>query len=345
MHLCFPDIGVTEKDYNKSDYYLKLPNGSEIWVGGLDDKERVEKILGNEYSTVYFNESSQIAYDAVQKAKTRLAEKNILSKKSYYDANPPSKRHWSYWVFEKKLNPIDNEPIKNPEKYASLLMNPTDNLENIDEDYIELLEGMPEEERNRFLLGIYSDASDGQAYYAFDRDNHVVDTELKPGTIFIGMDFNVDPMTAVVGQFYDGVFWVHDEVYLKNSDTFKMSNYLIKHDYIGDVIPDSTGRNRKTSGKSDHQILKDNGFNVLPTHNPFVTDRVNNVNRLLTENRLRINPKCRKLINDLEKVSWKDNQLDKKSDPELTHISDALGYFLYKLEPMSEKRVQRTIQL
>ncbi|MCB0419926.1 MAG: hypothetical protein KDD61_02970, partial [Bdellovibrionales bacterium] len=106
-----------------------------------------------------------------------------------------------------------------------------------------------------------------------------------------------------------------------------------------------TGRNRKTSGKSDHQILKDNGFNVLPTHNPFVTDRVNNVNRLLTENRLRINPKCRKLINDLEKVSWKDNQLDKKSDPELTHISDALGYFLYKLEPMSEKRVQRTIQL
>ena len=346
INICFPELGITERSFNKSDYYLKLANGSEIWVGGLDDKERVEKILGNEYSTVYFNESSQISYDAVQKAKTRLAEKNILSKKAYFDCNPPNKRHWSYWLFERGMDPIQDEPLKHPEYYGSLLMNPTDNLENIDEEYLDLLNSMPEKERNRFLMGLYNDDSDGQAYYAFDRERHVAETTLQTGTLFIGMDFNVNPMTSTIGQFYDNIFYIHDEKFLENSDTYKMSDALLKSGYMGDVIPDSTGKNRKTSGESDFEILESCGFNVLQTHNPYQTDRVNNVNRLLTDNRLIINPKCKKLINDLEKVSWKDNKLNQKTDPMLTHISDCLGYFLYKLEPMSQRRKpQRTVQL
>ena len=28
--------------WNRSDYFITLPNGSEIWMGGLDDKERPE---------------------------------------------------------------------------------------------------------------------------------------------------------------------------------------------------------------------------------------------------------------------------------------------------------------
>jgi len=344
--ICFPNLGVTEKSYNKSDFYLTLPNGSEIWVGGLDDKERVEKILGNEYSTVYFNETSQIDYNSVQMAITRLAQKNALIKKTYFDQNPPTKTHWSYWLFEKKLDPIEGEPLKRPEKYDSLRMNPTDNLENIDEDYIELLESMPEKERQRFLEGLYTDESDGKAYYAFNREQHVRETTSRPGSLFIGMDFNVNPMTSCICQFYDNTFYIHDEKYLPNSDTFKMCDSLKRSGYSGDVIPDSTGKNRKTSGQSDFEILRLNGFNVLRTHNPFVTDRVNNVNRLFTENRIIINPKCKKLINDLEKVSWKDNKLDQKTDSMLTHLSDCLGYVCYKLEPLSAKRKpQRTVQL
>lgn len=346
INLCFPDLGITEKSYNKSDFYLKLPNGSEIWVGGLDDKERVEKILGNEYSTVYFNESSQINYDSVQKAKTRLAEKNSLKKKSYYDCNPPTKLHWSYWAFEKKLDPIADEPFKNPERYDSLLMNPMDNLENIDEEYIELLQAMPEKDRERFLLGLYTDASDGRAYYSFDREKHVKPTKQEPGTLFIGMDFNVNPMTAIIGQYLDEEFHIHDELFLENSDTYKMCDALKKKGYMGDVIPDSTGRNRKTSGMSDFEILKSNGFNILNTRNPFVTDRVNNVNRLFTADRTIINPRCKKLINDLEKVSWKNNKLDQKTDPMLTHVSDCLGYLQYRIEPMAIKRsTQSSIML
>ena len=57
MKLCFPDV---EYVLSKTDWYVKFPNGSELWFGGLDEKERTEKILGQEYSTILFNESSQI---------------------------------------------------------------------------------------------------------------------------------------------------------------------------------------------------------------------------------------------------------------------------------------------
>lgn len=338
--ICFPDL---KPHLNKTDYYYTLANGSEIWIGGLDDQDRVEKILGNEYSTMYFNECSQLDYSSVQIARTRLAQKNGLVKKTYYDENPPTKSHWSYWLFEKKLDPVADEPLSNPEDYVSLLMNPQDNIENIDEEYLKLLAQMPEKERNRFMLGLFNDESEGQVYYSFRRDVHVKPLERKQGTIFVGMDFNVNPMTAVVFQLINNQFCVIDEVYLENSDTFKMTDELKRKGYGGArVMPDSTGRNRKTSGQSDFDILKSAGFVIESTFNPFVGDRINNTNRLLSLGRVLIDPKCKKLINDLEKVTWKDNKPDQSGENKmLTHISDALGYGLWKLDPFvkSESKV------
>jgi phage terminase large subunit len=321
---------------NKSDYYYTLPNGSEVWIGGLDSKERTEKILGTEYSTIYFNETSQIDYNSVTIAKTRLAEKNSLIKKAYYDSNPPTKASWQYLLFEKKLNPIDNEPVDSPENYISFLMNPIDNLENIDQDYIKLLQSMPEADRNRFLHGLYSDESDGQVYYEFNRDNHVKEFIEHFGTKFVLSDFNVDPHCSLVCQFVDGQIQVIDEWFLRNSDTPKAVHEWSKKYKGSTVIPDSTGKNRKTSGQSDFDIIKAAGFQIMSTHNPFVKDRVNNVNRCLKENKIIIHPRCKKLINDLERVSWKNNELDQKTDPLLTHISDALGYGCYNLLPQSK---------
>lgn len=340
MQLCFPDLRYKQ---NKTDYYITLPNGSEIWLCGLDDAKRAEKILGMEFSTLYFNEASELDYSSVQIAISRLAEKNLLTKRIWYDFNPPTKKHWSYWLFIKKLDPLENEPLDNPEDYGYLMINPKDNLENIDEEYIKILERMPEKDRQRFLEGLFVDSDDGSAYYAFDREKHVGPTKPFRGSVFINMDFNVNPMTATIMQCVNNTFYFHDEVFQENSDTYKMSAELIAKGYKGcSVIPDSTGGNRKTSGKSDHLILKEAGFSVVSTYNPFVSDRVNNVNRILTANRVIINPKCKKLINDLEKVSFKNNKLDQITDKMLTHISDGMGYGLWKLDPITNHNGLRT---
>lgn len=49
MALRFPGV---EYRVDKTDWYCQLVNGSQIWFGGLDDKERTEKVLGQGKSVV-----------------------------------------------------------------------------------------------------------------------------------------------------------------------------------------------------------------------------------------------------------------------------------------------------
>jgi hypothetical protein len=159
--LCFPEL-VGNYSLNKTDWFVTLPNGSEIWFCGLDDKERTEKILGLEFATVYFNECSQIPWGSIVTALTRLAQKTLnLRLKAYYDFNPPGKKHWTYLRFVDKKNPETKRPEPNPEDYAFFLINPSDNRDNLDPKYLALLDSLPEKARNRFLLGKFADDSDG----------------------------------------------------------------------------------------------------------------------------------------------------------------------------------------
>jgi phage terminase large subunit len=57
MAIAYPGVPY---HLDKSDWYAELGDGSQIWFGGLDDKDRTEKILGQEHSTLYLNECSQI---------------------------------------------------------------------------------------------------------------------------------------------------------------------------------------------------------------------------------------------------------------------------------------------
>ena len=161
MSLCFPGL-LDKSKLDKTDNYLTLPNGSEIWFSGLDDKDRVEKILGMEFATLYFNECSQIPFQSMILALTRLAQKTeCLRLKAFYDFNPPSKKHWTYLRFIEKRNPETKMPERNPFDYGFYLINPGDNRENLDKKYLDFLDALPEKSRNRFLLGRFADDSDG----------------------------------------------------------------------------------------------------------------------------------------------------------------------------------------
>jgi len=146
---------------NRSDYFISFPNGSEIWIGGLDDKERTEKVLGNEYSTILFNESSQLIYGSVETALTRLAENAGLVNKAYYDCNPPNKKHWLYLLFMKHINPGDKTCV-DPANYVSMLINPVDNEENLPDGYItDILGRLSKRKRQRFRDGLWLDVNQG----------------------------------------------------------------------------------------------------------------------------------------------------------------------------------------
>jgi hypothetical protein len=192
----------------------------------------------------------------------------------------------------------------------------------------------------QYIDGEFVNTRAGRAYYAYDRIlNTVPDKEiaiLKEGTIYIGMDFNVNPMTAVISCYRGGVLYVYDEIWLKDSNTFQMCDE-IKRRYGStpcSIFPDSTGGARKTSAtQTDLSILRSYGYNVISRNtNPLQIDRVNVVNRALKDGKgltkLYVSSNCKHLIEDLEQVTWRekgDRRLD-DSNRNRTHISDALGY-------------------
>lgn len=168
VHDTFPKVMQTvfptqKYELNKSDWFVRFPNGAEIWFGGLDDKERTEKILGTEFVTIYLNECSQIPYGSRGIALTRLAQLvndndgNPLPLRFYYDENPPDKGHWTYKVFKLKQDPELKRPLPDPENYSCMQLNPTDNTENLSAEYLATQAALPLRMKKRFLDGEFRD--------------------------------------------------------------------------------------------------------------------------------------------------------------------------------------------
>lgn len=201
MRLCFP--GVTYR-LDKTDWYAELPNGSQIWFGGLDDKERTEKILGMEFVTIYLNESSQIPLESRNIAVTRLAqqvEQQIKGRepvkmrpRMYYDCNPPSKAHWSYKLFVEKRDPETKKPLRDSDSYACFRINPGDNADNISADYLDTLKSLSTRLQKRFLAGEFADATPNALFCDEDIDKwRVLDGKLPQ---FVRVVVGVDPSGA-----------------------------------------------------------------------------------------------------------------------------------------------------
>lgn len=163
MELCFPECPWK---LNKEDWFVTFPNGSEIWFGGLDDKERTEKILGLEFVTIFLNECSQISYGSFLIIVTRLAQmvyyvrdgvRCEMRLRMFLDENPPMKGHWTHKLFIDKKDPDTKKGVSNPANYESMLMNPADNLENLPAAYLAALDSLPKRQRDRFMLGLFGD--------------------------------------------------------------------------------------------------------------------------------------------------------------------------------------------
>jgi len=159
LERCFPKVPIRE---NKADGYWTVPSAdggeSEVWLGGTDDQDRIEKLLGSEYSTVYANECSQIPFDAIVLLWTRVAEDSGLELRHYYDCNPPGKKHWTYLMFFEGRLPDESTHDLD---VGSVRVNPRDNVENLPRGYLSALKRLPKRQKMRFLKGLYLDDVEG----------------------------------------------------------------------------------------------------------------------------------------------------------------------------------------
>jgi hypothetical protein len=190
-----------------------------------------------------------------------------------------------------------------------------------------------------YWFGLYqqlprSTVGKGRVYYAFDGLN-VAEVGDAGGDLLIGMDFNVDPMTAVVASRAGDQLHVFDEIQIHDSGTAEMCREISAR-YPGravTVYPDPSGEARRTSapvGQTDFALIEAAGFTIsAPDAAPPVVDRVNEVNALAEAKRLFVHPGCRNTIAGLEKLTYRPGtNLIKKG--RWDHLTDALGYLVHQ---------------
>jgi len=190
--------------------------------------------------------------------------------------------------------------------------------------------------------------------YNFSIKDNVKDFQepLDNNIIHIGMDFNLDPMSAVVSHIKDGVVNVFDEIQIWSSNTDEMCSEIHRR-YPGKkifVYPDPSAKARKTSagGKTDLSILTNAGFicKVMPRH-MAVRDRINSVNAKLCsasgKRDIYIHPKCKNMLNSIAKQTYKEGTTLPDKTQGYDHFTDSLGYlisFLYPIKTFYEPAPQ-----
>jgi phage terminase large subunit len=233
-------IGKQGYYYLAHESMITLFNGSEIWIGGLGDKEQADKILGHEYATIYFNEISQLSYAAVTTAYSRLAMRVKGCKNLFlYDCNPGSPLHWAYKVFVLKRIFLTGEPLEKPELYISMLLNPEDNKENLPDDYIsDILDVLPEKQKARFRDGLWVKA-EGVIYDKFDETMIVKVSDLPKefDRFSAGQDFGLNITFVKIG-FVGDVIYVLNDYGAFNMTTLSFNEELTARSlFEGDLFP------------------------------------------------------------------------------------------------------------
>jgi len=164
---------------NLTEMTISFPGGSQMQLIGLDDEQRLDKILGTEFAVLYYNEASIIPFYAYERTKNRAAQlayhvsytvdngrlavngkgnRLVFPNKVIIDCNPPSRNHWLYTTFFEGKNAGDKSDIIDWQKeYNYIQMNPADNVQNLSPDYLKTLSTLSEKEQRRFLFGEFSD--------------------------------------------------------------------------------------------------------------------------------------------------------------------------------------------
>lgn len=238
----------------------------------------------------------------------------------------PNGFNWLYEAFVEQ--PLPNSMV--------VYSRTTDNLDNLAKSYVTALRSQYDSRlAQQELDGQFVNLSSGKVYYSFDRNINVKETDDTRHLIFCGLDFNVHPLCGVFGYEFNDTLYISGELYQEDSNTFRAAKEIVKrypHQPVTVIADDSGSRRKTSSNTTDHEILRRANLLVKPFKNPLVKDRYNNLNRLFEQKKVIIDPVCKKLIQDLEKLTY-DN-----ADPMLSHISDALGYLAWHLMPLRKPK-------
>ena len=178
----------------------------------------------------------------------------------------------------------------------------------------------------------------GLVAVSFDDENissEAADLHMLP--LYMGVDFNVDPLCGICAVKSNENLYVFDEIILTGGATTwdfaeeVVNRYGVERRII--TCPDPTGGARKTSGVglTDHTILRRSGFTVSSPKAPWkIRDKITAVNTALYDangdRRTFIHPRCKELIKSLRTLTYAPNTGMPNKNLGVDHAFDAFGY-------------------
>lgn len=205
--------------YNRYEY----ANGSEIRFIGLDtvstNKTALDKVLSQEYLTIVIEEGPEMDFEVVEMLKTRLAQRvkhfvtgNPGRPKLLVTLNPRLFEDWDYVYFQQKKNPKDKTLIKDPERITAIHFDLADNIENVSDDYLDILQGLSASKQLRFLEGKHGDSFEGEIFKKILWDKLPAITEFDQLIIYTDPSYKSGPKndfkaSVLVGR-RQGAFWI-----------------------------------------------------------------------------------------------------------------------------------------
>ena len=329
---------VTEKKWIKyaheTELSLVLRNGSQISLKGADKSP--DNLRGVGLDFLLLDEYADVPQEAwTEVLRPTISDKHVTGNVLFI-GTPRGYGNWSYDIYQKGLG--------SDKEWKSFKYTTLDGGQVDEEEIKQAMNDLDERTFRQEYLASFETYS-GVVYYNFDRELNVKECKYdKDAIIHIGLDFNIDPMSACLFHVKNGVAEIFDEIVIYSSNTDEFIDELLtrypKQKMI--VYPDPASRQRKTSagGRTDLTILQNAGLNVKAknTH-ALVRDRVNSVNSKLKsfdgKRSIFINPSCKTLINSLQKQVYKENTTQPEKGNGYDHMTDALGYAIEYLFPIT----------
>jgi hypothetical protein len=314
------------KKVHHTEMWVMLKNKSKIELKGADDPDSLRGV-GLYY--VVLDEFQDMKPDVWTKvlrptlAKDRGNAMIIGTPKGYanlYDVHKlgqdPNNRVWQSWQFPTITSPFI------PESEIEMAKRDMD-LKSFRQEFEASFETMS-----------------GRVYHEFDRNIHVKPCAFDPSKeIWVGVDFNIDPMSAVILQPSADGKTLHavSEIFLRSSNVVELCEELERRYWRWSqniiIFPDPAGGARQHArGESSLDIFRDKGFKKILYHkqHPPVQDRVNSMNRMFRDAtgdvRFFVDPSCKNFIASLEQTLYKQGSGDIDKQMNIEHITDACGY-------------------
>ena len=327
---------------NKSDYAVNIKGMGTIFFRSYDNPDRL----------IAFEVAHSVAdeLDVLTKEQANLVWRKISERTRQPSKLPNSiaavttpDQGYSGFVYDRWVTRADDstELIK-----ASTLSNPylpDGYVDQIRANYDAALAEM-------YINGEFVSLTANKVYHYFSRDTHGTDMTIEPGDrLHIGLDFNIGGCCAVVFVLDDEGPVAVDEFVSHDTRDF-INNVKVRygsHDVT--VYPDASGRAGRTNATmSDIGLIEQAGLRVeAPAKNPYVRDRVNAVNSLLSHRRLAVNiEKCPKTTQALETQGYNDKGEPEKfnTHPAIDDWADSLGYCMHRLFPVNRPVINIPVQ-